>query len=212
MHPLRRPPLTGVHAEGPSRAQRHRPPTRPPEQPAARRGPARAGDPGTGRAAARQQPTRPGPRGRGRLGAATTKRKGKKKSGRPKSRRKGGVDSPVRDTRKIDVTPDGNKQREPKVRLPASRLSGSAVAELRRRELDRLGMAWWSPAPRWAGTGQGADRPRPPRALPVLLGQGQVQLLFRWPFPAGRLCPWRAFQTIENQPHLALTGNISIEF
>lgn len=211
MHPLRRPhspASTPKGRAGPSGTarQRGRPSSpqhgeaqlgRVTQEPAGRRqgdsrhGQARAGVEGWGR---RQQKER------------------EKKSGRPKSRRKGGVDSPVRDTRKIDVTPDGNKQREPKVRLPASRLSGSAVAELRRRELARLGMAWRSPAPRWARTRQGPDRPRPPRALPVILGQGQVQLLFRWPFPAGRLCPWRAFQTIENQPHLTLTGNISIEF
>lgn len=159
MHPLRRPhspASTPKGRAGPSGTarQRGRPSSpqhgeaqlgRVTQEPAGRRqgdsrhGQARAGVEGWGR---RQQKER------------------KKKSGRPKSRRKGGVDSPVRDTRKIDVTPDGNKQREPKVRLPASRLSGSAVAELRRRELARLGMAWRSPAPRWAGTRQTPAAPR----------------------------------------------------
>lgn len=94
------PPLTGVHAEGPSRAQRHRPPTRSQARAAARagrgrssaRGTARHGEAQLGRVTQAPAGRRRGENRDGRAragvegwGAATTKKKGR---GRKKKKKR----------------------------------------------------------------------------------------------------------------------------
>lgn len=66
------------------------------------------------------------------------------RSGRPKSRRKSGVESPVRNTRKTDVTPDGNSEQGAGGHTSGSRLALAyeLCAPMRRRTSAALAAEW----------------------------------------------------------------------